>query len=420
MSAGPGRPGRPRRRRRPADRRRREAQDGVSLRTSACYAAGLPAVRCRSQGVAAVAAPPEATLAVTRARARAVPLAPRARLELDARPVAVFGPNGAGKTNLIEAVSLLSPGRGLRGAASEELARVPEPAGWKVTAELASPDGRHEVATWSEGPGRRVEIDGKPASQTALGAVARVLWLTPAMDRLWLEGASERRRFLDRVTLSLVPEHGEVGGRLRPQLAGAQPADPRRGARRRLVRRARGRRWRRSGRGCRRTGRRRWRGWRRCRRWATSRGPSWRSRARGRATRRGSWRRCARGAGATWRRGGASSGRTGTTSRRSMRRRGCRRGSRRPASRRRCWSAWCWRTRGRWREGFGAPPLLLLDEVAAHLDDGRRAALYDAVLGLGAQAWMTGTEPGLFDGLGDRVQRLRVAEAGGESRVERV
>ncbi len=63
-------------------------------------------------------------------------------------------------------------------------------------------------------------------------------------------------------------------------------------------------------------------------------------------------------------------------------------------------------------QGFGAPPLLLLDEVAAHLDDGRRAALFDAVLGLGAQAWMTGTEPGLFDGLGDRVQRLRVAEAG--------
>ena len=55
-----------------------------------------------------------------------------------------------------------------------------------------------------------MEIDGKPASQTALGAVARVLWLTPAMDRLWLEAAAERRRFLDRVTLSLVPEHGEV------------------------------------------------------------------------------------------------------------------------------------------------------------------------------------------------------------------
>ena len=140
------------------------------------------------RGAAAVAAPPEATLAVTSLGLARFRSHLRARLELDARPVAVFGPNGAGKTNLIEAVSLLSPGRGLRGAASEELARVPEPAGWKVTAELASPDGRHEVATWSEGPGRRVEIDGKPASQTALGAVARVLWLTPAMDRLWLEG----------------------------------------------------------------------------------------------------------------------------------------------------------------------------------------------------------------------------------------
>ncbi len=124
--------------------------------------------------------------------------------------MAVFGPNGAGKTNLIEAVSLLSPGRGLRGAASEELARVPERLGWKVVAALGASDGPHEVATWSEGPGRRVEIDGKAASQTALGGVARVLWLTPAMDRLWLEGPGERRRFLDRVTLSLVPDHGEV------------------------------------------------------------------------------------------------------------------------------------------------------------------------------------------------------------------
>ena len=74
--------------------------------------------------------------------------------------MALYGPNGAGKTNLIEAVSLLSPGRGLRGAAAEDLARRPEAIGWKVAAGVAGPDGPHEVATWSEGAGRRVEIDG--------------------------------------------------------------------------------------------------------------------------------------------------------------------------------------------------------------------------------------------------------------------
>ena len=67
--------------------------------------------------------------------------------------MAVFGPNGAGKTNLIEAVSLLSPGRGLRGAPAEELARAPEAIGWKVAAAIAAPDGGHEVATWGEGAG---------------------------------------------------------------------------------------------------------------------------------------------------------------------------------------------------------------------------------------------------------------------------
>jgi DNA replication and repair protein RecF len=67
---------------------------------------------------------------------------------------------------------------------------------------------------------------------------------------------------------------------------------------------------------------------------------------------------------------------------------------------------------------FGAPPILLLDEVAAHLDADRRAALYEAVVALGAQAWMTGTGPELFEALDDRAQRLRIEEASGASRVE--
>jgi DNA replication and repair protein RecF len=69
-------------------------------------------------------------------------------------------------------------------------------------------------------------------------------------------------------------------------------------------------------------------------------------------------------------------------------------------------------------EDFGAAPILLLDEIGAHLDAERRAALFEAVCGLGAQAFMTGTDPTVFAGLGDRAQRLRVTEAGGASRVE--
>ena len=68
-------------------------------------------------------------------------------------------------------------------------------------------------------------------------------------------------------------------------------------------------------------------------------------------------------------------------------------------------------------QSFGAPPLLLLDEVAAHLDAGRRAALFDEIVALGAQAWMTGTGPELFDTLGDRAQYLEVTESGGVSDI---
>ena len=133
-----------------------------------------------------------------------------ARLTLDGRPVALFGPNGAGKTNLLEAVSLLSPGRGLRGAKAEEFARRGGAGGWRIRAALDTPEGAREVVIGAGPEGRRsVEIDGKAASQTALGAVAPLLWLTPAMDRLWIEGAEGRRRFLDRATLSFDPAHAE-------------------------------------------------------------------------------------------------------------------------------------------------------------------------------------------------------------------
>ncbi|MCE5974036.1 DNA replication/repair protein RecF [Sinirhodobacter sp. WL0062] len=131
----------------------------------------------------------------------------RSHLTFDGRPVAIYGPNGAGKTNILEAISLLSPGRGLRRASAEELMRRAEAVGWKIRAETEL----HEVETSAlPGASREVLIDGKAAPQVALGRILRVLWLVPAMDRLWIEGAEGRRRYLDRITLSFVPAHAEA------------------------------------------------------------------------------------------------------------------------------------------------------------------------------------------------------------------
>ena len=134
-----------------------------------------------------------------------------ARISVDARPVALFGPNGAGKTNILEAVSLLSPGRGLRRAGAEAMTRRPEALGWKITSVLNSLGHVHELECWSDGgAARQTKIDGKKAAQTSLGQIARVLWLIPSMDRLWIEGAEGRRRFLDRITLSFEPKHAQL------------------------------------------------------------------------------------------------------------------------------------------------------------------------------------------------------------------
>lgn len=133
------------------------------------------------------------------------------RLAFDGRPVAIVGPNGAGKTNILEAVSLLSPGRGLRRAVSDELARRPEALGWRITASVRGLAADHEIETGADGAeARHLRIDGKAAPQLALGRILRVLWLVPAMDRLWIETAEGRRRFLDRMALSFFPDHAEA------------------------------------------------------------------------------------------------------------------------------------------------------------------------------------------------------------------
>ena len=118
------------------------------------------------------------------------------------------GPNGAGKTSLLEAVSLLSPGRGIRSASAEEIARKPDMLGWKVSATLEHQQGAVAVETFLKaGKSRKVVIGDKPARQLQLAGVTTILWLSPLMDRIWLEGADGRRKFLDRMAMSFFADH---------------------------------------------------------------------------------------------------------------------------------------------------------------------------------------------------------------------
>lgn len=344
----------------------------------------------------------------------------RATLDLDARPVAIFGPNGAGKTNLIEAVSLISPGRGLRRAATGDLTRRPEALGWKVTAVLRSLHQTHEVETWAEAGGaRQVRIDGKAATQTALGRIGRVLWLVPSMDRLWIEAADGRRRFLDRATLSFEPGHGEAvltyekAMRERNRLLKDMVRDP---------------------------------PW-----YAALEAQMADSGAVIHANRVAAVARLMaaqaaaetafpaadlaltqpdadlpetaedlRAALAESRPRDMAAGRTLIGPHRSdlaavfaakgVPAADCSTGEQKAL----LISLILANARGL-AQDFGAPPILLLDEVSAHLDAARRAALYDEICALEAQAWMTGTGPELFEELGGRAQRIAVTEEGGTS-----
>jgi DNA replication and repair protein RecF len=342
------------------------------------------------------------------------------RLALDGGPVAFWGPNGAGKTNILEAVSLLSPGRGLRRADGADLARRPGGPGWKVAASVRGLGGAHEVETFAEGTGaRQVLIDGKPATQTALGRVLRVLWLTPAMDRLWLDGAEGRRRWLDRVAMSFVPEHGEAvlawdkamrerNRLLKDQVAdarwyraleaqmlaaAAQIADNRRAALARLAAAQRDET-------------------------VFPRADLALAAAEGEALEGEPLAAALTGS----RRRDMAAGRTlagphraeleATFAAKGLAAALCSTGEQKALL-----IALTLANARALAGDLGAPPVLLLDEVAAHLDPDRRAALFDALVAMGAQAMMTGTEAALFAALGARGQAFAVAEAGGETRV---
>ncbi|MCS6890955.1 MAG: DNA replication/repair protein RecF [Rhodovarius sp.] len=134
-----------------------------------------------------------------------------ARIDVGAALVVVTGPNGAGKTNLLEAISLLCPGRGLRGARMAELAQGGS-GPWAVAGRFDGAWGRFEVGTGSapdaQGDRRLFRLDGEPLrSQAELAERVAAVWLTPQMERLFQEGASGRRRFLDRLAWALEPAH---------------------------------------------------------------------------------------------------------------------------------------------------------------------------------------------------------------------
>lgn len=348
----------------------------------------------------------------------------RAVLDVDPRPIAIYGTNGAGKTNLIEAISMLSPGRGMRRAAVDDLIRRPEKLGWKVSAVLQTAVQTHEISTFAEaGQSRQVKIDTKTAPQNALGRIARVLWLVPSMDRLWIEGADGRRRFLDRATLSFTPSHGEAvlsyekAMRERNRLLKDMVRDPHwytalerqmgeagavihlnRSATIAALNAAQAT--------------------------AVTAFPTadlslidpdgvcaapTDSLALADAFAQNRPRDLAAGRALV---GPHRSDLGAVYADKSVLAKDCSTGEQKALlislilANARALTA-----------DIGAPPILLLDEVAAHLDAYRRAALYDEICTLGAQAWMTGTGPELFTELGNRAQYVEVGENAGVSTV---
>lgn len=357
-------------------------------------------------------------------------------LDADPRPVVLTGPNGAGKTNLLEALSFLVPGRGLRRARLGDAARRDgDGRPWAVAATVETAAGMLDVGTGygargaddttSRATRRTVRIDGADApGQAALGEHLAAMWLTPDMDRLFGDGAGGRRRFIDRLVFGFDPAHSgrltayERALRERTRLlrgSGAAPDDTAwldaveetiagRGiaiaaARADLVRRLNA---------------------------ACGAGigpfPAARMALSGEVE---DWLsnmpaleaedRFRAGLGATRSRdrdaGGAALGPhradfVVTHHGRDVPAATCSTGEQKALLISIVLAAARLLTLER-----GAVPLLLLDEIGAHLDSQRREALFDEICALGAQAWMTGTERGLFAPLGDRAQYFEVENA---------
>ena len=133
----------------------------------------------------------------------------------------LVGENGAGKTNVLEAISLLAPGRGLRRAQLAQMAFATGAGGFALSGDLSAPDGTVHLGTamTPDRPGRRVvQVNGAEAPALRLAEWLSIGWLTPAMDRLFAEGAGGRRRFLDRMVLALEPAHARNTAKLEAAL----------------------------------------------------------------------------------------------------------------------------------------------------------------------------------------------------------
>jgi DNA replication and repair protein RecF len=181
-------------------------------------------------------------LAVTRLKLTNFRSYASAELVTRGGPVVLAGPNGAGKTNMLDAISLLSPGRGLRGALlSDHIRKGPvsqNDALWAVAATATRAGTDYEIGTGltlgpNGGERRHVRLNGVEAKSSAdLGDIVQMIWLTPAMDRLFIESASGRRRFLDRLVLGFDARHAraatryETAMRERARLLKFGPRDP--------------------------------------------------------------------------------------------------------------------------------------------------------------------------------------------------
>lgn len=366
----------------------------------------------------------------------------RLELMLDSRPVVLLGANGAGKTNLLEAVSLLSAGQGMRRAAYADLALRGGDGCWAVAASVHTTTGPVDIGTGldaralrSERAGRVVRINGETqASSGALAEHVEVLWLTPQMDGLFTGPAGDRRRFLDRLVLCFDPAHAtrsnqferamrqrnrllDEGSRDAAQFAGLEAVMAETGvaiaaAREQAVVALRSvisaRRER-----------------------APDSAFPWAAIAiegeleeavaiepavdvEDRYARQlASGRERDRAAGRTL----AGPHRSDLVVGHGPKEMPAALASTGEQKALLIGLVLAHAEMLRDRHGGGEAPILLLDEIAAHLDAGRRAALFRELLRLGGQAWMTGTDAIAFDALGQDAQRLVVADDGRVSRL---
>ncbi len=353
---------------------------------------------------------------------------PSLALALDERPVVLTGPNGAGKTNLLEAVSFLSPGRGIRGARIEAVARQGSDGGWGVAATVTNAAGMVDLGTGvvngEGGPEtrRRVRVNHAAAgSSAAFLDHLRVVWLTPAMDGLFTGPPADRRRFLDRAVLAIDKAHGTRANAFERAMRGrnrllAEPSPDSRWLDAIEVEMAE-------------LGvaiaaaRREWAGLTVAMLGQAGAGPfpaalialdgTIETDLDGHAASAAedAYRRTLHDG----RRRDAAAGRTLAGPHRSdlivrhgpkdMPAETCSTGEQKAL----LVGLVLAQTR-LVAKLTGETPIVLLDEIAAHLDESRRAALFDLLGELGCQAFMTGTDDAVFAPLGDRAQRLGVAE----------